>query len=123
MPNDFLAPILTKVPQRAPKGASVEYGRLVRAIGIIRAGQQENKPTIERRGVSEFLVKGNDQPFYAVDLSADQRCYCKDAEFSPFYDRMCKHEISCRLVNREPGMLAHMVEVIAREEARKEQAA
>ena len=111
--------VAQRLPARSPKGASVEYGRLIRAIGIIRAGQQDDKPSLKRLGAQQFEVKGNDQPSYYVDLSAEQRCWCKDAEFAPRYERMCKHEIACRLVNQEPGMLSHMVDVIAREEARK----
>lgn len=120
MLNDFLTAV-QKLPARAPSGASVEYGRLCRAIGIIRAGQES--PTIEPLGQGQFRVKGNVQPVYDVDLTADQRCYCKDAEFSPWFDRMCKHEIACRLAQQEPGMIAHMVDVIAKEEARKREAA
>src|SRR5689334_18766891 len=105
--------------QRPP----VEYGRLVRAIAIIRAGQRDGKPTLKRLGPQQFKVRGNDQPVYYVDLTAEQRCWCKDAEFSSRYERMCKHEIACRLANMEPGMLSHMVDVIAREEQRKLQAA
>lgn len=120
--NDFLAPILTKVPRRAPEGATVEYGRLVRAIGIVRAGMGDEK-TIHRFGPDQFRVKGNTEPWYDVDLMGDQRCFCKDAQFSPWYDRMCKHEMACRLMNQEQGMLSHMMEVVYREEQRKEQAA
>ena len=88
---------------------------------IIRAGQRDEKPTIKRLSAQQFAVKGHCEPVYYLDLTAEQRCTCKDADFAPSYDRMCKHEIACRLVNREPGMLAHMCDVIEREEARKKQ--
>lgn len=47
-------------------------------------------------GDGKYRVRGQHEPFYNVDLTADVPCYCKDAEF---HGRGCKHELAARLTS------------------------
>jgi hypothetical protein len=51
---------------------------------------------VKRVGEGKFRVRGQHEPYYHVDLTADVPCYCKDSEF---HGRGCKHELAARLVN------------------------
>lgn len=45
-------------------------------------------------GPQQYRVRGQQERYYDVDLSAEIPCYCKDAEF---HGRGCKHELAARL--------------------------
>jgi len=49
---------------------------------------------VQSLGDGRYRVRGQDEPHYNVDLTADVICYCKDAEF---HGRGCKHELAARL--------------------------
>jgi hypothetical protein len=101
---------------------TVEIGRLKKALEIIHAGQR-GEPSSEQLGLRQFRVKGHEQPWYFVDLDGDPICYCDDCRFSPRGLRMCKHEIVCRLVLNEPGVLAQAVEQLYMAGERQKEAA
>lgn len=97
---------------------AIEFQRLVRAIEIIR------KEWIERIDDSrtQFRVLGHEEPEYYIDLEEDVPCYCLDMQHSPRRIRQCKHILAGRLMNYDPAVFEHMVDVIEREERRKREA-
>jgi hypothetical protein len=71
---------------KSPSEQGYEPGRLRRAAQL----------AVKRLGAQQFEIRGQDEPFYFVDLSADVPCYCKDAEY---HGRGCKHFLAAQLAN------------------------
>lgn len=67
-----------------PYDGSYEPGRLRR--GALRA--------VKPLGDRKYLVAGNEEPAYTVDLTQDVPCFCKDSEY---HGRGCLHELAARL--------------------------
>lgn len=72
-------------------GEGYETGRLIRG---------STRP-VKRLGPMHFVVKGNQQPRYYVNLELDTPCDCTDAQM---HGRPCLHEIAARLQNHDEGL-------------------
>lgn len=57
---------------------------------------------IRRIGPRTYLVRGNDEPRYVVNLNDEWPCTCADAYW---HGRGCLHELAARLQEREPGVM------------------
>jgi hypothetical protein len=90
---------------RPRRDESIEPGRLRRAI--------KRLPFVEQVGPRQFRVKGNDEPWYAVDLDVEPPCYCKDRENRGV---QCLHELACRLRLFEPQAVKAMADLIEMDE-------
>jgi hypothetical protein len=82
-----------------------EPGRLRRAAVL----------AVRHRGEQRYRVRGQDEPYYDVDLSADIPCYCKDAEF---HGRGCKHELAARLASGDQALRLALGEMLLQIERR-----
>lgn len=80
-------------------------------MGGLREYQGEYDPSRLRRGAvravkplgdHKYLVAGNDEPTYTVDLTQDVPCFCKDSEF---HGRGCLHELAARLHDGDPKLM------------------
>lgn len=104
--------LLARGPRRAaepePQKEGYEPGRLRRAAQL----------AVKRLGPAQFAVKGQDEPFYRVDLSADVPCYCKDAEF---HGKGCKHYLASRMANGDMGLLLALGQMLVETEKRLEE--
>lgn len=63
-----------------------EPGRLRRAAQL----------AVKRLGPNQFRIRGQDEPFYDVNLDLDTPCTCADAWHR---GRGCKHELQARMAN------------------------
>lgn len=93
--------LIARGPRRAtePERGAYDPGRLRRAAQL----------AVKRLGPGQARVKGQDEPWYDVDLSADVPCYCKDAEF---HGRGCKHELAVRLASGDMGLIQALGEML-----------
>jgi hypothetical protein len=57
---------------------------------------------VKRLGPMQFRVRGQDEPFYDVNLEIDTPCTCMDAYH---HGRGCKHELSARMANGDMGLI------------------
>lgn len=73
-------------------GPGYEPGRLRRAAVL----------AVKKLGPNQYRVRGQDEPFYDVNLDLDTPCTCKDAEF---HGRGCKHELAARLHNGDSALI------------------
>jgi uncharacterized Zn finger protein len=69
-----------------------EPGRLRRAAQL----------AVKRLGPMQFRVRGQDEPFYDVNLEIDTPCTCMDAYH---HGRGCKHELAARLQNGDLALI------------------
>lgn len=69
-----------------------EPGRLRRAAVL----------AVRKLGPHQYRVRGQDEPYYDVNLDLDTPCSCKDAEF---HGRGCKHELSARLHDGDSALI------------------
>lgn len=100
---------LREDPRRAaePERGSYEPGRLRRAAQL----------AVQRIGPGQARVKGQDEPWYNVDITADVPCYCKDAEF---HGRGCKHELAVRLASGDMALIAALGDMLHAAQQRTE---
>jgi hypothetical protein len=88
-------------------GRGYDLGRLMRGA---------TRP-IKRLGPMQFVVKGNEQPKYYVNLDLDTPCECTDAQM---HGRPCLHEIAARLQNGDTGLVAALGDALLKAQKRNE---
>lgn len=71
----------------------------------------------DQLGPRQFRVRGQDEPFYNVDLDGDPVCYCKDSEY---HGRGCKHELFARLASGDVALLQAAGDVLLEREKRSD---
>lgn len=74
---------------------AVEPGRLRRAAQL----------AVKRLGPGQFLVQGQTEPAYTVDLTGDQMCFCRDQEYRGGRIAYCKHILASRLASGDMGLI------------------
>jgi hypothetical protein len=57
----------------------------------------------------QFRVRGQDEPFYDINLELDTPCTCADAWHR---GRGCKHELSARLASGEMPLIQALGEML-----------
>lgn len=84
--------------------------RLARAWQLVKSGR------VQRLGGGRFMVAGNVEETYAVDLTVDPPCYCRDQEYRGGQIKQnCKHALAARLANLDPAVLAAIADSIERQ--------
>lgn len=89
MPDSLIA--RTRSRETTPV-QSYEPGRLRRAAQL----------AVKRLGPTTFAVRGQHEPFYRVDVTADVPCYCKDAEY---HGKGCKHFLAAQLASGNMALI------------------
>lgn len=92
----------------ADDGKGYDRGRLMRGA---------TRP-VKRLGPMQFRVKGNDQPYYDVNLELDTPCDCVDAQM---HGRPCLHEIAARLQNGDLGLVQALGDALLKAQQRTEE--
>lgn len=90
-----------------------EPGRLERArsLAITKTGPGR-----------QYRVKGQDEPWYDVDLDVDPPCYCADQENrGKQIGGKCKHVLAALLQERHPALLQALGESLLRQEQNLEE--
>lgn len=85
-----------------------EPGRLRRAAQL----------AVQRLGPMQFRVRGQDEPFYDVNLEIDTPCTCADAWHR---GRGCKHELCARMANGDMGLLQALGQMLLEAAKRNEE--
>lgn len=85
-----------------------EPGRLRRAAQL----------AVQRLGPNQFRVRGQDEPFYDVNLDLDTPCDCADAWHR---GRGCKHELCARMANGDIGLLQALGQMLLVAEERNKE--
>jgi hypothetical protein len=81
--------------------------RLRRAWRLVKAG------AVQPQGDGVFLVAGNVEEVYEVDLRQDPPCHCRDMEYRGGQIRdFCKHVGAARLACLDPSVLGAIGEYI-----------
>ena len=63
----------------------------------------------ERLGPQQIRVRGQNEPFYDVNLELDVPCTCADAWHR---GRGCKHELAARLATGDMGLIQMLGEML-----------
>ena len=95
MPDEIVARALRvgRDAERVEVGErAYERGRLERAA----------KRPLTRKAPMQYVVKGNDEPEYDVNLTIDTPCTCKDAMY---HGRGCLHELAAWMAEGDEGLL------------------
>lgn len=93
-------------------GPFYEPGRLARAKDL----------AIEKVGPRQYRVRGQDEPFYMVDLDVDPPCYCADQENrGKQIGGKCKHVLAALLQEHNPALMQALGESLLRQEQNLEE--
>jgi hypothetical protein len=92
-------------------GPGYRPDRLRRAWQLVKSGR------VKPLGGTRFVVAGNVEKVYHVDLAGDPMCYCRDQEYrSGQIKGFCKHVGAARLAQLDPALLDVISEWIATQE-------
>jgi hypothetical protein len=94
-------------PEESAPARAFDPARLRRAAQL----------AVQRIGATTFAVRGQEEPYYYVDLAGDLPCACKDAEF---HGSGCKHELAARLANGDMPLVMALGEMLLRAERARE---
>lgn len=102
--------LVARAPRAEQKHYNGEYdpGRLRR--GATRA--------VKKVGPRQYMVAGNEQRVYAVNLELDTPCTCRDAEF---HGRGCLHELAARLHDGDMKLIQALGDMLLQAEQRNEE--
>lgn len=64
-------------------------------------------------GPGVYRVKGEHEPYYDVEVTADVPCYCKDAEY---HGKGCKHFLAARLASGDMKLVMALGEMLLAKE-------
>lgn len=99
----------TVVDRRSDHGDTQELpahtpNRLRRAWSLVKSGR------VKPLGEGRFIVAGNVEPRYFVDLNAEIPCTCRDEEFrGARIHHQCKHRLAARIAAQEPAILLALI--------------
>lgn len=99
-------------------GGKQDAGRPARAVCPTRLGKAATRPSVQL-GPNQFRVKGNERPYYDVNLDLDVPCDCNDAQF---HGRGCLHELRARLHRGDLTLLQTLGETLLARENRLREA-
>lgn len=76
---------------------------------------------VKRIGPEQFVVRGQDEPFYTVSLACDPPCYCADYYHRGGPTNPCKHILAVRLHSGDSALILALGEMLLKAERHMEE--